>query len=141
MRKLEIEECLNQIEFAANALEVIQDQIICSSNSMNSEVLGQALYGLANTINSQVKKAMDLVFETSPVVGGGARNEVPNQFKDLTMYVFSFENFNKYMDRQWRWTTKAEGMPVSKILSPKNAVLQNGYIVKPNWCKEIKEVK
>ena len=71
MRKLEIEECLNQIEFAVNALEVIQDQIICSSNSMNSEVLGQALYGLANTINSQVKKAMDLVFETSPVVCGG----------------------------------------------------------------------
>lgn len=77
MRKLEIEECLNQIEFAANALEVIQDQIICSSNSMNSEVLGQALYGLANTINSQVKKAMDLVFETSPVVGGGQEMRFP----------------------------------------------------------------
>lgn len=72
---------------------------------------------------------------------GGSRNEVPDQFKDLTMYVFSFENFNKYMDRQWRWTQKADGMPVGQVLSPKNAVLQNGYIVKPQWCKEIKEVK
>lgn len=81
MRKLEIEECLNQIEFAANALEVILDQIICSSNSMNSEVLGQALYGLANTINSQVKKAMDLVFETSPDVGGGQEMRFPINLK------------------------------------------------------------
>ena len=106
---------------------------------MNSEILGQALHGLANTIESQVKKAMDIVFEKPS--GGGARNEVPNQFKDLTLYLFSFENFKKSMESQWQWTKEADGMPVSNILSHKNAVLKNGYIVKPEWCKEIKEVK
>lgn len=106
---------------------------------MNSEILGQALCGLANTIESQVKKAMDLVFEKSS--GEMARNDAPNQFKNLKTYVFNFENFKKNMESQWQWTKEADGMAVDKLLNCKNAILKNGYVVKPEWCKEIKEAK